>query len=103
MVEKEDITHHFKYLISCLEHEKYVNYPDGYKKRQTLFLEKCIKKIKEIYLPALLIPWTFYDCMESSTGFSININQIEKLDIKDNPAHDARILQKHNTILSRSQ
>ncbi len=84
MVEKEDIVYHFKYLISCLDHEEYENYPDGYKKRRSLFLENCIKKIKEIHLPALLAPWTFYDCIESSTGFSISISKVEESDIKDN-------------------
>ena len=36
MVEKEDLIHHFKYLISCLDHEGYENYSDSYKKRGSM-------------------------------------------------------------------
>ncbi len=98
MVEEEDIIHHFKYLISCLDHEEYENYPDGYKKRRTLFLEDCIKKIKEIHLPALLAPWTFYDCIESSSGFSVNICRVEKTDINDNEVEGEVLNELCNVI-----
>ena len=86
MLEKEDIIHHFKYLIACVSSENYKDYSDEYKKRRTLFLQNCIKRIKATHLPALLDPWVFYDCVESTRGFALSVCKTEKMDIKDNHA-----------------
>ncbi len=84
MVEKEDIIHHFRFLISCLDEEEYADYSDEYKKRRTVFLQDCVKRIKAAHLPTLCEPWVFYDCIESTSGFSLRVCKVEKMDIEKN-------------------
>ena len=83
MLEKEDLIHHFRYLIACLEKENYAEYSDEYKRRRTKFLLDCINRIKSTHLPAILAPWTSYACTESTRGFSISICKTEKMTVKD--------------------
>lgn len=98
MIEKEDLVHHFKFLISCLENEYFESYADSYKKKRVTFLEDCIKQIKAIHLPALLIPWTFYDCEESSSGFSITLCQLEKMSIENNEVDGEELIELCSVI-----
>lgn len=84
MVEKQDIIYQFKFLISCLNGENYVEYSDEYKKRRTLFLQDCIRTIKTVHLSTLLEPWVFYDCLESNSGFKISICKLKRMDLEKN-------------------
>lgn len=81
MVEKEDILHHFKYLISCLKKKEYADYPEEFKTRRTAFLQECMDRIKAAHLPALVVPWTYYECNESPSGFSLSIAKTTAMDV----------------------
>lgn len=83
MLEKEDLIHHFRYLIACLEKEDYAGYSDEFKRRRTEFLQDCINRIKSAHLPAILAPWTSYECNESIFGFSIGISETEKMTVEN--------------------
>lgn len=83
MLEKEDLIHHFRYLISCLNKENYAEYSDEYKRRRTEFLLDCISRIDSAHLPAILAPWTSYECNESTSGFSISISETTKMTVEN--------------------
>ncbi len=83
MLEKEDLLHHFRFLISCLKKEDYAGYSDEYKRRRTEFLQDCISRIKSAHLPAILTPWTSYECTESTSGFSISICETKMMTVEN--------------------
>ena len=83
ILEKEDLLHHFRYLITCLKKDDYDGYSDEYKRRRTKFLQNCIIRIKSSHLPAILTPWTFYECTESTNGFEISVSKATKMTVEN--------------------
>ncbi len=84
MIEEKDLIYHFRFLISCLDGEEYDNYSAQYRKKKAAFLSECIEKIKASHLPKLASPWICYECEESSSGFRISIQRINKMHVSGN-------------------
>ncbi len=99
MLEKEDLIHHFRYLITCLEKEDHAGYSDEYKRRRTKFLLDCITRIKATHLPVILAPWTSYECIESTSGFSISLIKTNKMTVEN----DENVSEETDEICSVMQ